>query len=40
MEEFRKLRERVEAQWDIDVKDKSKSSFDISVSYSDGWEEA
>ena len=35
LEEFRRRRENVEAQWDIDVKDKSKSSFDTSVFYSD-----
>ena len=35
LECFRKLRERVEAQWDIDVKDKRKSSFDSIVFHSD-----
>ena len=33
LEGFRKRREKIEAQWDIDVKDKSKSSFDSIVFY-------
>ena len=35
LEEFRRRREKVESQWDIDIKDNSKSSFDSSDFHSE-----
>lgn len=35
LEVFRQQRERVEAQWDIDVKNNSKSSFDAKTFFSE-----